>query len=577
MAAEHHIDLGQIEHALRRESSVKDAVVLLQPGKGTETRLLCFVTLRESDDQSDSELDGDEALSLVHLWGDYFDSETYSNMANVQADLTGRDFIGWVSAYDGSVIDGAEMDEWLDDTIATILDGGHSGHILEIGTGSGMVLFNLAGELQTYVGLEPSAHAVSFVTKRVASTAGLKNKVDMIRATATDLARLDKPVSPGLVILNSVIQYFPGQDYLFRIIQDIVKLDTVETIFIGDVRSMALHRTRKDEIWEMVTQMEESEPELLIDPAFFIELASRLPDRIEHVEILPKKMRADNELSCFRYAAVIYVKATMQQPLKLHNIDQEQWTDFTKQGLTRASLLELVRNQIRSSPVPICNIPNRKFNLERHIVDLLNSQEPDITVDTNCLLSLHQSAQCLPSLSAIDLVDLAREVGCQVELSWARQHSQRGGLDAIFHCYSQVENRRRVLFQFPSDRGNRGLLTLSSHPLKHTLQRKAQKMLQSMLQGKLPAHIVPRVILWDGIFRTDDGHPIYKDLANHFSGRQGHHSRIRPDDLLVEAEAHSHAPESGVPTATEHIPSACHHRTTATRLGMHKYKPVLYD
>lgn len=93
-------------------------------------------------------------------------------------------------------------------------------------------------------------------------------------------------------------------------------------------------------------------------------------------------------------------------------------------------------------------------------------------------------------------------------------------------------------------------------------------MLQSMLQGKLPAHIVPQVILWDGIFRTDDGHPIHKDLANHFSGRQGHHSRIRPDDLLVEAETHSHAPESGVPTATEHIPSACHHRTTATRLGM---------
>ena len=72
--------------------------------------------------------------------------------------------MGWTSMYDGSDIDKGQMDEWLDDTIESMLSGSQPGYILEIVTGSGMMLFNLTQRLQIYVGLEPSRRAVDFIT-----------------------------------------------------------------------------------------------------------------------------------------------------------------------------------------------------------------------------------------------------------------------------------------------------------------------------------------------------------------------------------------------------------------------------
>lgn len=71
---------------------------------------------------------------------------------------------------------------------------------------------------------------------------------------------------------------------------------------------MAGDSADKAEVSRMITDMELVKRELLVDPAFFTALRERLPDLVEHVEILPKKMKATNELSCFRYAAVIHVK-----------------------------------------------------------------------------------------------------------------------------------------------------------------------------------------------------------------------------------------------------------------------------
>ncbi len=62
-----------------------------------------------------------------------------------------------------------------------------------------------------------------------------------------------------------------------------------------------------------MAEMEEGEEELLVDPAFFTGLTSRLPGKIRHVEILPKKMRATNELSAYRYAAVVHLHGPVEK------------------------------------------------------------------------------------------------------------------------------------------------------------------------------------------------------------------------------------------------------------------------
>ncbi|KAK1914272.1 hypothetical protein P3342_007518 [Pyrenophora teres f. teres] len=113
----------------------------------------------------------------VDVWEEKFDADIYSPIDSVQAENIGRDFVGWTSMYDGSDIDKAEMNEWLDDTIATMLNGQRPGNVLEIGSGTGMILFNLGDGLQSYVGLDPSRKAVQFIAETAKSIPGLASKI----------------------------------------------------------------------------------------------------------------------------------------------------------------------------------------------------------------------------------------------------------------------------------------------------------------------------------------------------------------------------------------------------------------
>ncbi|KAF2462487.1 amino acid adenylation, partial [Lindgomyces ingoldianus] len=285
------VELGEIEHVLRSHDSVIDAVTVLQQHDDDGVRLMSFVTIHEGDVLADEQAGAGHESQHVDTWEEQFDAEIYSPIHNVQTEIIGCDFIGWTSMYDGTDIDKTEMNEWLDDTIATLLNGQDPGHVLEIGSGTGMVLFNVCKGLQSYVGLEPSQKAVDFITTTVKSMPALRGKVHMYKATAADIGQLKQPIAANLVVMNSVVQYFPSQDYLFKLIQDLLALEGVRTLFFGDIRSYALYReflaTRalrmagdkatKADILRMMADMERVERELLVDPAFFTALPSRLP------------------------------------------------------------------------------------------------------------------------------------------------------------------------------------------------------------------------------------------------------------------------------------------------------------
>ncbi|UNI15656.1 hypothetical protein JDV02_002167 [Purpureocillium takamizusanense] len=501
-------ELGEIEHVLCTHGSVEDAVAVLQHDDKRDPWIATFVTLRSDDAEFHERQNNDEAQH-VELWEHHFDSDAYALVESLQTNVIGRDFTGWTSMYDGTTIDEEEMHEWLDDTIETVLNGRAPGHVLEIGAGSGMILFNLTQGLKSYVALEPSQKAVDFLTKMIASVPSLLDKVKIHKATASDLGRLDLAISPNLVILNSVVQYFPSQGYLYRVLQDLLQLQGVETIFVGDIRSYALHqqflvaralhkggqRPSKRTLRRIMTEMENFESELLIDPAFFTSLQDRI-GRIEHVEILPKKMRANNELSCFRYSAVIHVKASGRHlQLQIQEISEDTWIDFAKESLDHQTLSDLLCRNTASNVVAVSNIPYSKTTVERHVLEALNSQEDESQSGGGWLLSAGNIAGRCPSLSAIDLVALARQTGYRVEISWARQYSQIGGLDAIFHRGLPADEKGRTMFRFPLDNSRRPYHLLSNHPLQQGLKKSIQKELYKMLQDKLPSYMAPQTII----------------------------------------------------------------------------------
>ena len=423
----HRIELAEVEHALLSHDAVGDAVVVIREQDGQGLELVGFVTAREDRDlrevgkgPNDNDDDGQ-----VKGWEEHFERSTYADIDNIDLERLGRDFIGWTSMYDGKEIDKAEMNEWLDDTIRAILNGGRPGNVFEVGTGTGMILFNLVEGLQSYVGLEPAQKAASFANKAAKTIPALADKVQVRVGTATDISRLDGLNCPNLVVVNSVSQYFPSPEYLVRAAQDLIRLQGARCLYFGDVRSYALYRefqatkvlhlaggtATKDEVRRRMAEIERAEEELLVDPALFTGLLSQLPHLVEHVEILPKRMKTTNELSCYRYAAVVHVKGQQEQTRQVFDVGKDEWIDFQTLKMDRYTLLHLLHRSSDSSVVAVSNIPNSKTIFERYVVDTLDSAAEDNLDGSDWLLSVGQAARRCPSLSAADLDELARLAG----------------------------------------------------------------------------------------------------------------------------------------------------------------------
>jgi SAM-dependent methyltransferase len=222
---------------------------------------------------------------------------------------------GWASSYTGKAIRDAEMKEWVERTVERLLDPLPS-RALEIGCGTGMLLLRMARHAE-YVGVDFSAEALAYVQSRL-DAEGLKN-VTLVRSTADDLSAVEG--SFDLAVLNSVAQYFPSLDYFLRVVNGaIAKLTPNGRIFLGDLRSLplleAFHASVQaqqaddglgaDELRERVQSAVRQERELVVHPGLFASAAKVFPG-VRRVEIQLKRGRARNEMTRFRYDAVLHL------------------------------------------------------------------------------------------------------------------------------------------------------------------------------------------------------------------------------------------------------------------------------
>ena len=109
-----------------------------------------------------------------------------------------------------------EMREWVERTCDRILSLKPT-RVLEIGCGTGLLLFRIAPHVSRYCGLDFSRPVIDKVEREVARR-GLADRVSLLHRTADDLSGVE-PGAYDVVILNSVAQYFPGADYLARVLE----------------------------------------------------------------------------------------------------------------------------------------------------------------------------------------------------------------------------------------------------------------------------------------------------------------------------------------------------------------------
>jgi ubiquinone/menaquinone biosynthesis C-methylase UbiE len=309
------IEPGEIEAALQEHEHVREAVVIANQDVGGDPRLIAYIVADFNHAEHDEVIDSAElSAEQVAQWELVF-NENYSQPSS-QPDPT-FNITGWNNSYTGEPIAAEEMREWLDQTVDRILSL-RPQNVLEIGCGTGLLLFRIAPHCARYVATDFSPIALDYIQQ----TLSLRNEhlpqLELLQRRADYFDGIEESTF-DVVILNSIVQYFPSIDYLLRVIEGAVKVvKPGGSIFIGDVRNLSLleafHRSVQlhqapsslaaAQLEQRVKRHMAQEEELIIDPSFFSALREEF-SQIGDVRVLSKEGVYQNEMTQFRYDVIL--------------------------------------------------------------------------------------------------------------------------------------------------------------------------------------------------------------------------------------------------------------------------------
>ncbi|WP_239616496.1 AMP-binding protein [Cohnella mopanensis] len=130
---------------------------------------------------------------------------------------------GFVSTYTGLFFTDAEVDEYRDNVVELVRQfAGEEKSALEIGCGSGLILFELANEFSQYTGLDASRITQERNRQRMEEN-NLQANIQLMTGFADEIASMDDH-SYDVVLLPSTIQFFPDFLYLDRVLKEAIRL-----------------------------------------------------------------------------------------------------------------------------------------------------------------------------------------------------------------------------------------------------------------------------------------------------------------------------------------------------------------
>ncbi|WP_218835532.1 non-ribosomal peptide synthetase [Streptomyces sp. SA15] len=303
------VETAEIEAVLVRHTELAQATVVTREDRPGDRTLAAYLVPADAGATAPTDRDLRTEAEHVEEWHGLYDA-LYRESAD-------NPFAGWNSSYDGAPIAVAEMEEWRAAAVARIGALG-PGRVLEVGVGNGLLLRELAARSECYWGVDVSSAAVERVRAAIVGEEWA-DRVRLRVGSALETEGLPRGFF-DTVVLNSVVQYFPGARYAVEVLRGLVPLLAPGgRIFVGDVRDLRHHRTfaasvalhRADastSLSDLRTAVEREvllENELLLAPDFFATLHTEI-DAVTAVDVGLKRSVHHNELSAYRYDVVLH-------------------------------------------------------------------------------------------------------------------------------------------------------------------------------------------------------------------------------------------------------------------------------
>jgi ubiquinone/menaquinone biosynthesis C-methylase UbiE len=443
--------------------------------------------------------------SVLGKWRKIFDLSQLSKEATAAS--VGSNTAGWNSSYTRREIPLDEMREWVKNTTANILSL-RPETVCEIGCGSGMLVLRIAPHCDRYLAVDFSAEALNRLRDQLLTLPELATRVELMERRADDLHGLEEKAF-NIVLISSVVQFFPNLAYLTRVLESAASLvKQGGHIYLADVRSLPLFQAfaLSVELFQAADDLPvgdlrgrihrrmEREPELLLSPAFFFSLKERLPN-ISRVEIRPLRGRADNEMTRFRYDAILHVDGPSEVSF------DDAFLDWTERKCT----VDEIRSQLHQHPqrtLALKHIANARIAKDLAAMAMLADADAEIATGT-----WQRGLEPLraPGIHPQDLLDLETEAGSgfAVFLSWAACRRD-GSYDAIFIPKDLLQGTASPSIAWPMPEAS-ACFNLAYAPGQIKLCNEILKQLEEHCSLNLPESTAVNMILVDRIPRAQDG------------------------------------------------------------------------
>ncbi len=363
------IELEKIRAAILQNSAVKEAMVSVKENK----KILAYVVPKNKIPLKNTLL-----CERVSFWNEVFQhlyGEAIQTSEKIEFNIK-----GWNSSYTDKPLPEEEMKEWLHDTIENI-KALKPRRVLEIGCGTGLILVNIAPHCEEYWATDLSSGALDCIEILKKKFSQL-NHVKLFHRAADDFKDFEHQQF-DLVIINSVVQYFPSIDYFINVLKGSASvIDKKGYIFAGDLRNFALLNefhssveafkssddTTKFDLHAQIAKALRKEREFTIDPLFFTNINSFLPN-ITYSQIKLKNSQYHNELTGFRYNVICYVGHDVSK------IKEAPWVDWSKTYKTISALKEhLSGTKPQPEIIAIKSIPNARLSGEVSLMHWLGEE-----------------------------------------------------------------------------------------------------------------------------------------------------------------------------------------------------------